>query len=292
MARARKAKVLESTPGATLPAKITKTIPTKSNASVVAAAAEGKSSAAAATVTKVSAAISSALKITESDIISSSSPQQLVDIINKLTSTTQDEIFLSYKTQMEAQLAESHKIINELQQDIIAKNTIIDSLQVNNKNNATSQTPSRASQNVYKSPIRRKKNESTITQDQLSKELETIGITLDMLELLTGLRIVNYEEDDVKFHFDITQTSTAEAVSEGTTPNGLTINYRLIISKEFKSTAEINYVPTFLKDDDENSEKLREILPEYFCDNLTFPYNTLSQFYTKINRALNKGVKW
>ena len=44
-------------------------------------------------------------------------------------------------------------------------------------------------------------------------------------------------------------------------------------------------------DSKRNAKMLLDLLPDYFCDNLTFPYNTLSQFYTKMNRALNKGAK-
>ena len=250
--------------------------------------------------------------ITEQDILSVQNNNDLMKIIHTLTNTKQDEIFTNYKKKSELQLQQKNQLINDMQQELNNKQKIIDKLLEEKPDNSLLQTPMKKArnepQNMYVSPIRRKKTakqeQEVINQDQLSKELETIGITLDMLELLTGLRIINYEEDDAKFHFDLKQTSTNGSGTE------LTIDYRLIISKEFTSTAEINYVPTFLNEledndseaddidvDDEtmgpkrNAKMLLDLLPDYFCDNLTFPYNTLSQFYTKMNRALNKGAK-
>lgn len=250
--------------------------------------------------------------ITEQDILSAQNNNDLMKIIHTLTNTKQDEIFTNYKKKSEVQLQQKNQLINDMQQELNNKQKIIDKLLEEKSDNGLLQTPMKKArsepQNMYVSPIRRKKTakqeQEVINQDQLSKELETIGITLDMLELLTGLRIINYEEDDAKFHFDLKQTSTNASGTE------LTIDYRLIISKEFTSTAEINYVPTFLNEledndsesddidvDDEtmdskrNAKMLLDLLPDYFCDNLTFPYNTLSQFYTKMNRALNKGAK-
>ena len=250
--------------------------------------------------------------ITEQDILSAQNNNDLMKIIHTLTNTKQDEIFTNYKKKSEVQLQQKNQLINDMQQELNNKQKIIDKLLEEKPDNGLLQTPMKKArselQNMYVSPIRRKKTakqeQEVINQDQLSKELETIGITLDRLELLTGLRIINYEEDDAKFHFDLKQTSTNGSGTE------LTIDYRLIISKEFTSTAEINYVPTFLNEledndsesdeidvDDEtmdskrNAKMLLDLLPDYFCDNLTFPYNTLSQFYTKMNRALNKGAK-
>lgn len=295
MARTRKAKVEPKAP--------------------VAKRAAGVTAPAAPIIPPPTAVVSSKTVITEKDIFNAStSTQELVLLINTLTSTSQDKLFEDYRAKTQTQLDESYRIIEELNQEIAAKNEIIERLKVSSSSKVAlnvDQTPSKqpqSSQNLYKSPIRRKKTTDVadlITQDQLSKELDTIGITLDMLELLTGLRITNYEEDDNKFYFDILQSSTAESSDEKKKKNGasappapasgnsLTIVYRLVISKDFDSTAEINYVPTFLKEggDDDHIERLKDILPEYFCDNLSFPYNTLSQFYTKINRALNKGVK-
>lgn len=247
--------------------------------------------------------------VTEKDILAAQNSNDLMKIIESLTNTNQDELFNRYKEKTEVQLQQNSLLINELQEELQNKQEIIDSLLQQKPGDVALETPMKAKnkpQNMYVSPIRKKKTSNlepgVIHHDQLSKELETIGITLDMLELLTGVRIINYEEDESKFHFDVKQTSTNGDNTE------LSIEYRLIIAKEFTSTAEINYVPTFLKDindsysddidvDDDSSDPksnpklLMQLLPDYFCDSLTFPYNTLSQFYTKMNRALNKGAK-
>ncbi|CAK7895887.1 hypothetical protein CAAN1_03S00936 [[Candida] anglica] len=230
--------------------------------------------------------------VSEREILNASSPQEVIELVTKLTSTTQDKIFAEYRAKAEAQLAESNRLVQELTAEVAAKQAVIDSLK-----NGVVQTPGHSQQqNLYISPIRRRKGANSkqgvvdeksqlITQEELTKELETIGITLDMLELLTGLRITNYEEDSTRFHFDITQASTT-----GSSGEELTFSYRLFIAKDFKDTAEISYLP-MTSSDNEHIDKLKEVLPEYFWGNLSFPYNTLSQFYTKINRALIKGAK-
>jgi hypothetical protein len=38
----------------------------------------------------------------------------------------------------------------------------------------------------------------------------------------------------------------------------------------------------------DEAEALKSYLPDYFFDNLTFPLDTLQQFYHKIYRGLNK----
>jgi Uncharacterized conserved protein len=252
--------------------------------------------------------------ITEQDIIESSSSQDLVELINSLTNTKQDEIFTKYRTKVQQELDNDHSVIEELTKTLQEKQSRIDQLEreLESKRGDV--------YDVYESPIRKKKNidlstnlisrtisdlksgnlsvnisvsspsfkslpYNLISHDQLSKELENIGFTLDMVELLTGLRIINFQEDDASFYFDVKQSNSS-----------IFINYRLIISKSFASTAEISYVPTFLEEMDgevdveevDNSRHLKAILPEYLCENLSFPYNTLGQFYGKVSRALSK----
>lgn len=271
MAKPRKPKV----------AKVTK--PSKALASTAALAPEDLApadlapKAGPAAAAQPSTALPS-LDALESAILNATTPAELVPIIRDLTSTLQDQIFDQYKAKVREQLAANARTIEELERQLAARDA------------ATPPPPA-----LYKSPIRRRTQplpllQNLITQDQLSNELETIGTTLDMLELLTGLRITNYEEDALRLHFDIAQLATTDPAAKDVAP-GLSILYRLTILKDHRASAEINYVPTFMAERTRNSERLREVLPEYFCDNLTFPYNTLSQFYNKINRALNKGVR-
>ncbi|KAK7681156.1 hypothetical protein QCA50_015771 [Cerrena zonata] len=242
-------------------------------------------------------------EITEAEIVKSKDVKGLIAIMNSLVNNEQDEIYNKFKKQNEEVISKDEEIIREMSEKIEQQQETIEQLigMIPKKDSNESilqlnETPlkgkklgeeypdlsyNNTAQTTYESPIRKKKNITNqftnepelINEDQLNKELKTISIILDMLELLTGLRIVNYEEDESKFYFDVKQ-------------------------KDFEIAAEVNYLPTFLndlEDEDEerriNSKKLLEVLPDYFCDNLTFPYNTLSQFYSKMNKALNKSVK-
>lgn len=260
-------------------------------------------------------------EITEAEIVKSKDVKGLIAIMNSLVNNEQDEIYDKFKKQNEEVISKDEEIIREMSEKIEQQQETIEQLigMIPKKNSNESilqlnETPlkgkklgeeypdlsyNNTAQTTYESPIRKKKNVTNqftnepelINEDQLNKELKTISIILDMLELLTGLRIVNYEEDESKFYFDVKQVNTNEKLT-------IHIEYKLIIQKDFEIAAEVNYLPTFLndlEDDDEerrlNSKKLLEVLPDYFCDNLTFPYNTLSQFYSKMNKALNKSVK-
>lgn len=246
------------------------------------------------------------LLLEESDVLKIQNNEELIDLINRLTNSTQDELFNDYKRKTEQQLKQSEQLVQEMNEELDRRQKIIDDLQRKSATKPTAGTPVKDNRDKtedirYMSPIRRKTDpklgiDNRISKGELAKELENIGITLDMLELLTGLRIINYEEDENLFHFDIRQSSTRGTGDE------ITILYKLIIAKDFSDSAEINYVPTFLDALDEsedsmevdefktreNAELLIKILPDYFCDKLTFPYNTLSQFYTKMNRSLTK----
>lgn len=240
--------------------------------------------------------------VTEQDILAAHNNQQLVEFINSLTNTKQDQIFSKYQQKVQQQLDSDHELITSLSDQVSEKQTTIDHLLEEIRQlKAAASKPNLLYQPkdiIYESPIRKKKSPNgpahLIGQDDLSRELENIGFTLDMVELLTGVRVTNFHEDDDQFYFEIKQKSVSDLAF---------INYRLEISKSFEATAEISYVPTFLdalekgykvEDDSdeihpiENARYLKSILPEYLCESLSFPYNTLAQFYGKISRALNK----
>lgn len=136
----------------------------------------------------------------------------------------------------------------------------------------------------FASPIR-KKASGRLNQDELAKERENICFTLDMIELLTGVKVINFENTSDEYIFDIKQSSSVKL--------GLTMHYQLVLASQ--PSPEINYIPTFLDalegeevEDYENAKILQKILPDYLCENLSFPFDTLAQFYGKVNRALNK----
>lgn len=241
------------------------------------------------TATQVTPKKKGILSISEDDIIKATDTKSLMTFINSLIGGQQDEIFEEYKKTNDVMITEHSELVESLYDKVESQQKTIDLLLEENrqlKGGATGNEDRSSKGPVFESPIRKNRSNDVelLNESQLAQELKTIGIILDMLELLTGLRIINYEEDKSKLYFDIKQIGT---IDKGAS---LTINYRLIISKKFDTSGEVNYEPTFLQDEDneETNEKLLSVLPEYFCDNLSFPYNTLCQFYTKMNKALNK----
>ncbi|EGV63071.1 csm1-like protein [Yamadazyma tenuis] len=222
-------------------------------------------------------------KITHQEIITAHDNGELIGLINHLTGTAQDEIFTTYKLKSKLKIEEDELAILKLQQEIKDKDALIAELQKGTVSDTT-KPESNSSEDLFISPIRKRKNlnEEIINRDDITKELNTVGVILDMLQLLTGLKVMNHESDDHKFYFDLLQTSTVDRVDK------LSMEYRLVIVKKFSSATEVNYIPSFLKIDNNDKDVLKKYLPDYFCDNLTFPYHTLSQFYSKMNKALNK----
>lgn len=214
--------------------------------------------------------------VTERDIVSASN-EELIDLINNSINTKQDELFSKYKSKVESQLEEDHELIENLQLELQTKDDRILALEQELSNLKMDSAVE------FASPIR-KRNVGRLNQDELAKEREHISFTLDMIELLTGVKVVNFEFTEDEYVFDIKQSSMKHE---------LVINYQLVLSTIPNS--EINYFPTFLDalegdevEEYENTKKLQKLLPEYLSENLSFPFDTLAQFYGKVNRALNK----
>lgn len=246
--------------------------------------------------------------VTEADILAADTLAKVVAFVNLLVGT-QQQLFDRYKHTARLQMDADARLIAELRRELENKQTSVDALlallqRVQDDADArrpasmASSTPQRgrAAAEMYELPIRGR-NASLLQQHELAGELKTIGVTLDMLELLTGVRIISYEEDRAKFYFDVKQLSTT---SDNDT-DAVNVVYRLVIKRKFEQTAEVTYVPTFLHnlelaDDSSDSahadaRAVAACLPEYLKDNLIFPYNTLLQFYAKMSKALNKGAK-
>lgn len=218
------------------------------------------------------------LRITEHEILNASNAE-LINIINELTTTKQDEYFQQYKTESKTTIQQQADMIEKLQLQYQSQQEIIERLESQQQ---------RERNELFVSPIRKRKADAVngkgkddiVNKDEISKEFETIGIIFDMLQLLTGLSIINYEEDLHKYYFEVEQNSTSDKFDP------IKITYKIVISKNPNENHEINYIPTFLN----NPEvvQLKGVLPEYFWDKLSFPYHTISQFYTKIAKALNR----
>lgn len=247
--------------------------------------------------------------ITEADIMAAQTPAQMALLVNTLISTQQDQIFSDYKQNAQLQQLSDSKLISTLRQQLETKQNTIDTLaaqllELQGRQQPllhSNSTPQRGKvQDMYELPIRKHPSlSSMIHRDDMDHELKTISFTFDMLELLTGVRIVNYEEDSEKFYFDVKHSSTVLEPEV----DAVCIEYRLVIERQFESTAEVTYVPGFLNDlskkardaeqelKNRDARKLVPFLPEYLQDNLKFPYSTLLQFYTKLSKALNRSAK-
>lgn len=233
----------------------------------------------------------------EVQIINAETPLELARLAKSLTATTQDAVFKEYRATVQRQRALEHKIIEDLRAQLAAKEQVLEAL-VAQMDRPESSTPRRqAAPELYELPIRKPSSAgSMIHRDDLADELKTILFTFDMLELLTGVRIVNYENDKDKFYFDVKQAST-----QGDDAEQLAVEYRLVIRRKLEKLAEVTYIPTFLKlprakDAEQearasDAQRVRAHLPDYLRENLKFPYNTLLQFYGKVGKALNKAAK-
>lgn len=220
--------------------------------------------------------------ITEKDIINAQSKQQLIGFINELTTSKSDQVFDEYKKKVSEQLSNNAILIEQLNTELGRKQTMIDNLIEENlslKRSFNGGLPSADSNQSFESPIRRKQQSNIINHNQLEKELEDIGTFLDLIELLTGIVLIDCFEQDSKYHFDIQQTSSNKTIE---------MNYRLIVDTSFKENIDIDYIPTFMESKNKNLVKLQSILPEYLCENLSFSLSTLGQFYSKVNKAINK----
>lgn len=292
--RGRKKKVVEEAP-LLLTSKVTKPTTTSKNALDLKKTPLLSRSASTLASANTSISISDSRQVSESDILTATDLKLLMKIINTLVTTEQDAIFEKYRQTTKLQTSHDSLVISGLRDELRRKQETIDALQAQLLGSrapdslAIKSTPRKtAAPELYQSPIRKLSSSLMLQQEDLANELKTIGITLDMQELLTGVRITNYEEDRDKFYFDVKQTST----NMDNDSDAVSVIYRLVIKKKFEQTAEVTYVPSFLQGDkDDDANKVSEHLPDYLRDNLIFPYNTLLQFYTKMNKALNKSAK-
>lgn len=179
---------------------------------------------------------------------------KLTSIIDDLRTGKQEQIFDNYKNSIELKLQAANELITSLSlQNDHLQQELQDTrtLLESESKQGQSSAPSQANE-----------------QDFLENEL-----ILDMLEQIVGLRIHKVDDTEEALSFDCSQTGK----------NGV-LDYRLTIFKQ--DSSEIIYSPVPSEEEDHNV--LTDYLPDYFFDDLTFPLDTLQQFYHKIYRGLNK----
>ncbi|KAI5957379.1 CSM1 [Candida jiufengensis] len=201
------------------------------------------------------------------DTINDTNINNIIDIINENVHTKADTILTKYRDINDQLRENDHLLIQQLQEENEKLKEKIEDLGYINE---------------YKSPIKK----YIIKDSDFEKERENISFSFDLLELMTGVKIINYEENNNEIQCDIIQSSNDKSIW---------IEYQLIINK--LDTKQINYIPKFLHDDQEqqqnetnklNLKKLNKILPDYLMEYLSFPGESLAQFYNKVNKALNQ----
>lgn len=208
----------------------------------------------------------------EDAVVNCELTEELKAILHSLVHTELDEVHEQYKQAVRKQLDHDRKLIAELTEE-------------NARLQAQILLPP-LRQEGLQSPIKKKTPQLITTTDDFRQELREISHTLDLIELMTGISVTDFSERDGSYYFDVEQFGNALV---GPTALRLKMDYQLIIKLEQTgSNDEIIYHPLFLDDVTENTEQLKQILPDYLLETLNFPISTLGQFYTKVARALNR----
>ncbi|KAG7845240.1 hypothetical protein KL941_003085 [Ogataea angusta] len=220
----------------------------------------------------------------------------LTSIFNDLATSKTEKMFQDYKKLSERKHQASETLINNLTKENQKLRSSLKSLQVGKQNSKETELMkrqietlkrenTRLSSEIESLSAKRGSNKSEI--DNAVAELDLMGTKLEIAELLTGLTCQQYIEDSENMIFKMKQ--------QGET---CYLIYQLLISKT--GAGEIVYIPILKHEESqsgsdreewtENLNKLEKVLPDYLLDNLTFPSNTLYNFYNKLGRSLNKKV--
>lgn len=114
-----------------------------------------------------------------------------------------------------------------------------------------------------------------------AKQVENFEIVKDLFEHLCGVRVHKSYEDDTGLWFDASQGSK----------NGI-MDYKLgFIRSDSSPGTEVIYVPLLKQRSSEELRTLQKQIPGYMFDTLSFPLESLFQFYSKMARSLGKKVE-
>lgn len=120
----------------------------------------------------------------------------------------------------------------------------------------------------------RRKSEILSEKDQ---EDDYNEMNIDMTEQITGHRIISSQETDHDIVFRCFQVGSAGEWK-----------YTLTVDKSGDSD-DMLYIPGFQDGEWKVEEaRLNDVLPEYFFEEMKFPMGSLKQFYSKLNKCINK----
>ncbi|QPG75889.1 hypothetical protein FOA43_003275 [Brettanomyces nanus] len=206
-----------------------------------------------------------------------------------------EKTFQDYKKLAEKRAKSAESIISKLSsENSILRNRIKDMRSESRPHNEVEQLKKRIetlkktemNKNEEMEKLRTRKEEVEAQLEEALKEFDLFDSKQEIIELLSGASCVAYEENQKSIIFRLRQTGEI-----------CTLFYELVISKS--GLGELVYIPLLEKPKEwEETEEIdwetnlvnsRKVLPEYLMDNLTFPSNTLRNFYTKIARSVSKG---
>ncbi|OWB68454.1 hypothetical protein B5S33_g4456 [[Candida] boidinii] len=244
--------------------------------------------------------MSSPLRKTESTFLPSDSTinqlfqkkdlKNLTSILTELTNTKSERMLIEFKKTAEKRFNTSDKLISNLTKEITYLKTQL-SNQKREKSNESVEINKLKSENesllekieslnsnneVFKIEIEKNLN----LNENIIKEKNLNNTKFEIIELLTGLTCIEFHENQENLSFKLKQTG-----------DSCILYYQLLISKN--GSSDIVYIPDLdntkdIEDSSKNKENLKTYLPDYLLDNLTFPANTLNNFFSKLSRSLNK----
>ncbi|GMF06120.1 unnamed protein product [[Candida] boidinii] len=244
--------------------------------------------------------MSSPLRKTESTFLPSDSTinqlfqkkdlKNLTSILTELTNTKSERMLIEFKKTAEKRFNTSDKLISNLTKEITYLKTQL-SNQKREKSNESAEINKLKSENesllekieslnsnneVFKIEIEKNLN----LNENIIKEKNLNNTKFEIIELLTGLTCIEFHENQENLSFKLKQTG-----------DSCILYYQLLISKN--GSSDIVYIPDLdntkdIEDSSKNKENLKTYLPDYLLDNLTFPANTLNNFFSKLSRSLNK----
>lgn len=124
-----------------------------------------------------------------------------------------------------------------------------------------------------------KKQTSDLKQENES-HLDNLNIIKDFFAHLCNVTIHKFPiEDDTGLWFNISQRNDSHS---------LTIDYKIGFVKNNVNKTEIIYIPILKKINSDQLIVLQKVLPDYMFETLSFPMESINQFYNKMNKCLNK----
>ncbi|OWB63413.1 hypothetical protein B5S29_g4391 [[Candida] boidinii] len=207
--------------------------------------------------------------------------KNLTNILTELTNTKSERMLIEFKKTAEKRFNTSDKLISNLTKEITYLKTQLNNQKRDKTNELNEINKLKLENESLIKKIELLNSESlNLNNENLIKEKNLNNTKFEIIELLTGLICIEFNENQENLSFKLKQTG-----------DSCILYYQLLISKN--GSSDIVYIPDIdnikdIEDSLKNKENLKTYLPDYLLDNLTFPANTLNNFFNKLSRSLNK----